>query len=315
MPASTTSDVRDSGALLRHGRSPARPSRVVVLGATGFIGKALVSSLSAQAISVVAPSRSDLDLAAPNSVGGLADQLRPDDTLVFASANTPEKGRDGATFMRNIAMGCHVASAIERTPCQHVVYLSSVAVYGQSQETPASERARCDPDDLYGVMHLTREKLLRSALAARQVPLVILRLSSVYGAGDTHASYGPNRFMKEIEQRSGLTLFGGGEELRDHVYVDDVAAVILGTVARRSEGLLNVAAGRSISFASIADIFDCVVGKPVPRATRARSMPLMHMHYDVTLLRQAFPEIEWTSMADGVARAVAASTAMCGKAR
>lgn len=307
-------DVLDGHALLRHGRTIARPSRVVVLGAGGFIGKALVSRLSAQEIPVVAPSRSEFDLAAPDSVGTLVDQLRPDDTLVFASASTPEKGRDAATFMRNITMGYHVGSAVERRPCAHVVYLSSVAVYGQSPDTQVSERTPPDPDDLYGVMHLTREKLLRCVLAATRVPLAVLRLSNVYGTGDSHASYGPNRFMREIEQRGCLTLFGAGEELRDHVYVDDVVGVILSTIARRSEGLVNVATGRSVSFATIADIFDQVVGEPVPRATRARSVPLMHLHYDVTLLRQAFPELVWTSMADGVARVVAARKAMCGRA-
>lgn len=315
MPAFTTSNSRDGHALFRHAGSGVRPSRVVVLGAGGFIGKAIVSSLSTQQIPVVVPSRPELDLAAPDAAAALADQLQPDDTLLFAAATPPEQGRNASTFMRNIAIGNHVASAIERQPCQHVVYLSSVAVYGRSQEAPVSERSPCDPDDLYGLMHLAREMLLRPVCAAKGVPLAVLRLSSVYGAEDTHASYGPNRFMREIEHAGKLTLFGGGEELRDHVYISDVVEVILGTTSRRSEGLLNVAAGRSISFAAIADLFDRVVGTPVPRATRARSMPLTDAHYDVTVLRHAFPEIEWTPMADGVARVVAARQPKHGETR
>jgi nucleoside-diphosphate-sugar epimerase len=276
-----------------------------VLGATGFIGQAVVAGLQAHSIPILAVSTRDLDLTEPASVAALAGQLTADDAVVFASAITREKGRDAAVFMRNLAMACHVASALDRRPCHHVVYLSSDAVYRAASDQPVSERSGCEPTDLYALMHLTRERLLRLVLAERRVPLAILRLSIVYGARDTHASYGPNRFMREIEQMGGLTLFGDGEERRDHVYIDDVVAVILAVLARRSEGTVNVATGKSVSFAQIADVFDRVAGTPLRRTTRPRVIPPTHRDFDVSLLRRAFPEIAWTSIGDGVARVVA----------
>jgi nucleoside-diphosphate-sugar epimerase len=290
---------------MRHLRSSADPSRVVVLGASGFIGEALVTALSERGIPLVALSTRQCDLTQPSSANVLASQLGPDDTVVFASAITREKGRDAVTFMRNLAMACHVTMAIGRRPCGHVVYLSSDAVYGHASDEPVSERTTCNPGDLYGLMHLTRERLLRLTLAEKQVPLAVLRLSLVYGARDTHASYGPNRFVREIEQLGGLTLIGDGKERRDHVYIDNAVAVILAVSARRSEGIVNVATGKSVSFAQIADVFDRVVGGPLRRTTRPRGIPLTHRDFDVSLLCRAFPEIAWTSIEDGIARIVA----------
>lgn len=269
-----------------------------------------MSAFAAQAIPVVAPPRSVLDLSAPESASALADLLRPDDTLLFASAIAPDKGRDASTFMRNVAMGHHVAAAVRRGPCRQVVYLSSVAVYGATGDTPASERARCDPDDLYGMMHLAREMLLRTELGPARVPVAILRLSSVYGAGDTHDSYGPNRFVRELEQAGRLTLFGDGAERRDHVCLDDVVAVILAVIRRRSEDVLNVVSGRSVSFAAVAEILDRINGARVPRETRERSAPLTHRHYDATRLHASFPGIDWTPVDEGLARLVAARVAL-----
>lgn len=109
-----------------------------------------------------------------------------------------------------------------------------------------------------------------------------------------------------------MTLFGDGEELRDHVHIDDVVGVIVGTMARRSEGLLNVASGRSVSFAAIVEQFAHAVGRPLTRATLARSVPMTHLHYDAALKRQAFPDIPWTSLADGVGRFVAGRRTVAG---
>ncbi len=308
----------DGGALappsFRHLRPTTQASRVVVLGARGFIGQALVDDLSASGIPVLALSSSECNLTQPASVDFLASRLEPDDALVFASAITPDRGRGAAAFIRNVTMGYHVVAALERRPCAHVVYLSSDAVYGHAIVEPITEHAPSDPDDLYGLSHRTRERLLQISLSKPETPLAILRLSIVYGARDTHASYGPNRFMREIEKTGGLTLFSGGEELRDHVYVDDVVSVIAGVLARRSVGFANVATGRSISFYRVAQIFDDVMGRPVPRTTLPRLVPLIHRHFDVTVLRDAFPELVWRSVEDGVARVVARRKAMSAEA-
>src|SRR3546814_11446336 len=64
----------------------------------------------------------------------------------------------------------------------------------------------------------------------------LLRPTLIYGAEDTHNSYGPNRLRRMARKDARITLFGAGEETRDHISVDDVYRLILLTLRHRSEG-------------------------------------------------------------------------------
>ncbi len=66
--------------MLEHLNSNAQnPSRVVVLGAGGFVGGASVAALRDQAIEVLPLGRPDLDLLAPGAADRLGDLLHADD--------------------------------------------------------------------------------------------------------------------------------------------------------------------------------------------------------------------------------------------
>ena len=57
------------------------------------------------------------------------------------------------------------------------------------------------------------------------VPIVVLRPSPLYGVADPHNGYGPNRFSRLAAQGGEITLFGEGEEKRDHVFVEDLGEI------------------------------------------------------------------------------------------
>lgn len=135
----------------------APPGRVVVIGSRGVIGHALVATLHgrAESLAPVAPlSSGDVDLLAASASDALAERLEPGDAVVMLSGLTPDKGRDPATLIRNLAMADAVAGALRRVRPAQLVYMSSDAVYPftpgiVSEATPAA------PSDLYGVMHLS----------------------------------------------------------------------------------------------------------------------------------------------------------------
>ena len=283
----------------------ASPARVVVLGASGFIGGALLAGLRRHGLHVLGLSSRELDLASQGAGSRLAALLRPDDAVVFGSAITRDKGRDVRTMMRNLSMGAHVAAAIEECPCSQVVYYSSDAVYPSDAPNPVSEATACAPTDLYGLMHLVRERMLADTLAPLGVPLAVLRPSIVYGADDTHGSYGPNRWMRTIPRGEGMTLFGEGEERRDHVYIDDVVEITRLVLVHRSEGVLNIATGSSHSFADVAAMTASATGQSALHSA-PRVMPITHREYDVTALRTAFQGFRPTPLAVGLERTWAA---------
>ena len=52
-----------------------------------------------------------------------------------------------------------------------------------------------------------------------------LRPTLIYGTDDPHNSYGPNSFYRLATKNEDIVLYGEGEELRDHVHIDDVSTL------------------------------------------------------------------------------------------
>lgn len=290
--------------MLTHSMRALPPARVVVLGSRGFVGADLVGRLAESSVPVREVPSSEIDLTLPASVDALGALLRQDDALVFVSALTPDKGRDIATMIRNIQMAQHVCAAIATRPCAHVVYISSDAVY-EDDTNPVRETSCTAPTSLHGTMHFVRERMLQETLRAAKMPLVILRASLLYGPGDTHNGYGPNRFVRTAAAERKIALFGGGEEKRDHVFVRDLSRLIELVLQQRSSGVLNVATGTSVSFGDIARVVAGLMGGDVQVVPSPRANPITHRHFDISATIAAFPSFAYTALADGLARSCA----------
>jgi UDP-glucose 4-epimerase len=287
---------------------PRKPARLVVLGAGGFLGRGLLRGCAAAQLEAVGLGSRDIDLADPSAPARLAERLHPRDVLVFLAALTPDKGRDSGTLMRNLAMCRAVCAATRAVEIAQLVYASSDAVYAFDTAL-ISEETSAAPVDLYGAMHRTRELML--AVEAK-APLAILRLTAVYGTGDTHNSYGPNRFLRQAIKDGRIGLFGNGEETRDHLYADDAVDLILQVVLHGSTGLLNLATGKSVTFGAVAEVVAAHAGRPVEIAPSARQNPVTHRHFDTTNLVRAFPGARFKSLDDGLAATLASMRAEAG---
>jgi nucleoside-diphosphate-sugar epimerase len=278
--------------------TPRSPSRVVVLGAGGFVGGAIVRRLVADGVAHVAVTRKECDLLGPNAAARLKDLAQPGDSVVLVSAIAP--ARTPAHVTANVRMGEVVCEALAATPPAHVIYVSSDAVYADDAN-PVTEGSCGQPSSLHGVMHLAREVMLRTSI---QAPVAILRPTLLYGAGDPHNGYGPNRFRRQAARGEPITLFGGGEEMRDHVFIDDVAAIAALTLAHRSRGVLNVATGVSTSFRLVAEMVAQLAPRSVEIKGSPRQNPVAHRHFDVTACLKVFPTFRYTPLVEGLTRAM-----------
>lgn len=284
--------------MLEHLCSPARkPRRVVILGARGFVGGALERALQAQDVPVLPLGRAEIDFLSPDAHEHLTRKLCADDAVVVISARAPVKNT--AMLVENIRMMENVCKALVDTPPNHVVYISSDAVYRDSK-TPLTERSCAEPGSLHGAMHLARELMLRSVVSA---PLAILRPSLLYGAADPHNGYGPNRFRRLAAAGKEIVLFGDGEERRDHVLIDDVAQLIWLVLAHRSQGTLNIATGEVVSFRDIAEHLANMAVAPAAVRSSVRVGPMPHDGYrafDNAQCRAAFPDFHYTGIKQGL---------------
>ena len=286
--------------------APAAPSRVVVMGAGGFVGGQTAARLEADGIAVLRLTRAEVDLLMDDAAEKLVALLKPEDCLVVVSAVAPCKNT--AMLADNITMMSAVCAALEQSPVSHVICISSDAVYSDS-DGPLSEDSVTAPDNLHGIMHVARELMLKSVMDG--TPLAVLRPSLLYGLDDPHNGYGPNSFRRLAAKGEDITLFGEGEERRDHVLIDDVAEIIHLVVRYRSKGILTVASGEVVSFRELAEMVVAQFDIPVAIKGSPRKGPMPHNGYrpfDVSATGAVFPEFRYTLPAEGINRVHAQMT-------
>ena len=273
------------------------PSRLVILGAGGFVASASQRKLEALGIQILPLSRADLDLTDADAGDKLSRLLLADDVLLFVSAKAPVKNEH--MLIENIKMGKSVCDALRKTPVSHVVYISSDAVYADSDQ-PLTETSSAQPESLHGVMHLTREIMLTNAWTG---PMCFLRPTLIYGENDPHNGYGPNRFMRLAAAGEDILLFGEGEEQRDHVWVEDVAEIITRVILHQSQGILNIVSGTVVSFRAIAETARSLAQKDIRITGTPRTGKMPHNGYrafDNSSVKTVFPDFRYTFIPDGM---------------
>jgi nucleoside-diphosphate-sugar epimerase len=266
-------------------------SRTVVLGSNGFIARGLIQLLEAQSHPCRPVGSAEVDLSDPTAVLKLRAILQPGDAVVVCSALTPEHGRDRAAFQKNVRMADHVAGALEGSPAAHVVYLSSDSVTNPS-------------GDFYALAHLVREQILQAACANR-IPLTILRPGAVFGPGDTHNAYGPNRFIRTARAERKISLFGEGEEQRDHIYIRDLSRIIQLCIQNGVVGSFDGVAGDAVTFRDLALAIDRAMGGGITIESAPRRVAIAHRHADPSPLLAALSGFRPTPLDQALAETLA----------
>lgn len=286
--------------MLEHlNKTPSYPKRVVVMGASGFVGGSLVKRLEAEGISVLALSSKNVDLLATDASAKLIELIEHGDAFVAVSAKAPVKNPE--MMIDNIIMARAMTEALKKcgSDVSHVINISSDAVFADTP-TPLTEASCSAPGSYHGVMHMGREVMFKTEIDA---PLAILRPTLIYGAGDPHNGYGPNKFRRQVANGEDIILFGEGEERRDHVLIDDVAEIIFLTLIHRSQGALNIATGHVASFREIAELVISKHAKPVLIKGSKRTGAMPHNGYrpfDISACQNAFPEFRYTPIEEGL---------------
>ena len=270
-----------------------------MIGAGGFVGGAIAKRVAELGGEVVALSRAQVDLLAPDAAQRLASLLRAGDAVVAAAAKAPCK--DMSMMVGNMIMAKAMIDGIGKVAVSHVINISSDAVYAD-EPLPLTESSPTAPTSMHGAMHLAREIAFATEVRA---PVAMLRPTLIYGPADPHNGYGPNRFRRLAQANEEIALFGEGEERRDHVFIGDVADIAVRVLMHRSQGVLNIATGTVHSFRSIAEQVVAIAPNKVRISGRPRQGPMPHNGYrpfDPSAAKSAFPDFAFTPLELGLAK-------------
>lgn len=261
--------------------------RILVTGASGFVGRVTARYLIEHGHQVVGliRLRSDLPAGVIPLMGPLDDQRQlgtalvtqqPFDAVVHLAAASTVRDSfidPALTYATNVGGTANLLSTIDRhSGPVAFVFTSTCAVYGSRTADPLNEDINPDPSSPYASSKLAAEDLVRYAAAAGKVGGMVLRLFNVAGADRGVVDTNRTRIISNaVRAAAGLlphvTVNGDGSAIREFTHVTDVAASILLAIEAAETGeaeTMNIGTGRGVSMAEIIARVATVTGCPVP---------------------------------------------------
>jgi UDP-glucose 4-epimerase len=301
--------------------------RVLVTGGAGFIGSNLCRRLlTTEGVDHVV-TLDDLSTGLAENLEGVDVELLEgsfldSDTLDRAARDVEAIVHLGArpSVPRSIAdpVASHVANAngtvnvleAARKTDAYVVMASSSSVYGATPTLPKHESLPTRPMSPYAASKLAAEAYTNAYAHSYGLATLALRFFNVFGprqpAGHAYAAVVPAFIDAALADRP-LTVYGDGTQTRDFTYVDTVTAVLAVAVRRRHTDPepMNLAFGTRTDLLTLIGLLETELGHEVKREHfDARVGDVPHSQADSSRLRAAFPEIEPTSLAEGLAATV-----------
>lgn len=195
---------------------------IVVTGASGFIGRALVTRLERDGRGVVALSRAEL----ATRDGTLESRIASASCIVHLAARAHKKGRD-AEFEADVALTQFLARLAAATGVQRFVHMSSIGVLGAStSDGPFTEATRPAPAEPYARAKLRAEQALQAELSKAAMDWVILRPPMVHGPN------APGNFalLLRAVQRGWPLPFGSVQNRRSFAGIENLVDAVVSCV-------------------------------------------------------------------------------------
>ncbi len=300
---------------------------IIVTGGAGFIGSNLVRGLNARGFDDIlvvddledGDKHRNLNAAAFRDLVDYRDFLARDpdftnvDAVFHQGACSDTMEQDGRKMLRvNYEYSKELLDrAVGRCP---FLYASSASVYGDGKRGFREESSCEFPLNVYAFSKFLFDRHVRRVLPTANTQIVGLRYFNVFGPQENHkgrmASVVP-KFHEQLQSGGTLQVFEGSDDFRrDFVWIDDVVDVNLWFHEHpERSGIFNCGSGRAESFLALARYVAGhyegarITEVPFPDALRGKYQAFTQA--DLSLLRAAGYENEFTSLEDAVASYVA----------
>ena len=251
---------------------------VVVTGGSGYIGSALIDKLKKFNCQVIRTGRTKgipisgvqdkiLDLKSKESWIQIVSSA---DVVFHLAGNTSipfaEENVDDSLLSNLLPIANLVYASKELKSCPKVVYASTATVYGMTDTLPVSEEVIPRPVSVYDLHKLYAEQHLTMENHQGIISAKSLRLANVYGPSlsESHSRDRGilSRITKACIQGDEINAYGGGNYLRDYIYIDDVVdAFLCSGISDMPHTVLNVASGIGTTVKAVFEMIANEVGE------------------------------------------------------
>ncbi|QDV55502.1 MULTISPECIES: NAD-dependent epimerase/dehydratase family protein [Pseudomonadati] len=302
---------------------------VIILGATGFIGKSLCNALRSRFgndCNMIPVGTSTVDLANRTSTFDWFESKHwkfDCDHIIHLSAlyragDWPVR-HPATQFFVNMSMNVNVLEAWKRFfPAAKMTSILSYCIYpSHDQPHDESEVYGTEPEDYLFAYALTKKSQLigqRAYATEHGLTSTSVVLPTVYGPGDSFAEDSHvmgaliGKFVRaKLSNQASVEVWGSGNQEREFLFVEDAADGIIEAAMRSEVPIVNLGCGRAYRISDVVDTIVDVVGyrgQIVNNENRFTGVSKRVM--DVSLAKA---ELNWTaatSLRQGVERTVRA---------
>lgn len=246
--------------------------KVLVTGASGFIGREIVSELSGSNFEVIKAAGSrcrekdfyKINIADSLDVKNL-EEIGEVDALIHSAGLAHQFGKTSKEdfFAVNVKGTENICEAAVKLRAKQFILLSSVSVYGNRDDKKQAmvESAECRPAGFYAESKLESEIKAREVCGENKIPLTILRPATVIGEGD---SGNVARLIESIDNKRFIWI-GKGENSKSLVYKRDVARACAAVLSKNTyeTEIFNVSA-EPLEMKEIVTLIEENLGRKVP---------------------------------------------------
>src|SRR5690554_145793 len=240
--------------------------RILITGATGFLGRNLIRLLLKENHTVTAIGRSMEKLkdcfpidtiykrVTDYSVESLTNLLENQEVVIHLASQLMQRDTDPvkiSSFSSNLQIVENLVFACNKNETPNLIHTSTINVYPlmkdlQETQTPA-------PTTIYGVSKSKIDIYLSYIQKKISTKIISLRLARLYGYGERDGLMFTD-FVNKARNKETLTINGQGKSTIEYIYIEDAIEAISNVAKNHEiEGAFNVGTGTSYSVKVIAE--------------------------------------------------------------
>ena len=292
--------------------------KVVVTGGLGFIGSHLIERLNQNNEIIIVDNQSSGNI---KNIEGL-DFTRIDTDFGDITEVNLEQIFEGADYIFHLAAVTSVPQSVEdpirsnevnitgilkvleaarKCDVDKLIFSSSSAVYGETEQLPISESNPINPMSPYAVTKATGELYCNVYSEIYGLPTISLRYFNVFGPRqDPKSQYAAviPIFIDKLLKNESPVIYGDGEQTRDFVSVKDVVDANLLSARSSETGVFNIGLGKSTTINQLFEIIKNTMDKDIEPVHEAeRSGEIKHSVADISKAKSLgySPEKDFTN--------------------
>jgi len=295
-------------------------NKILITGCNGHLGLALTEkvgqyttpiiiskSTSAQLKQLIKEKKVthlNLDLTKKDKLEKYRTMFSKIETIIHLAAHVPKKKDQDqieTSIENNLIATINLVQVIPQN--SHFIFISTCEVYGPPTQTPITEEHPLNPTSLYGASKVAAEKYLQVYCQKKNIKLTIVRLTNIYGPGETIRRAIPNFILNALQNQQPI-IYGTGEDQRDFMYIDDAINFIIETIKEQKIGVYNIVQGQSISIKKIAENICNLIDKNITPLTQTSTNPKIDYIFNNEKIKKHFTYQPQTLLEEGLKKEI-----------